>query len=219
MIFLALILLFFTIEPAYAFQKDGCAGDCKGCHSLTQDEASILLTGFVKKVVKVEMSPVKGLWEVTVEANGKKLPVYIDFSKKYLVSGDIIKLATKESITRERIQDLNPVDVAKIPLGDALVMGRRTAKKRVIIFDDPDCSFCAKLHNELKKILEKRRDIVFYIKLFPLESHAKAYEKSKTILCEKSIKLLEDSFAGKEITPPKCNTNQVDVNISLAKSL
>lgn len=72
----------------------------------------------------------------------------------------------------------------------------------------------------MKKILEKRKDIAFYLKLFPLvKLHPKAYEKSMTIVCKKSLELLEDVFAGKNIPEPKCQTSEVDNNIKLADRL
>ncbi len=72
----------------------------------------------------------------------------------------------------------------------------------------------------MKKVLEKRKDIAFYIKLFPLvKLHPKAYEKSKAIVCEKSLALLEDNFAGKNLPEPKCNATEVDDNIKLAENL
>ncbi|MEF9427202.1 MAG: DsbC family protein [Candidatus Mariimomonas ferrooxydans] len=93
-----------------------------------------------------------------------------------------------------------------------------------MVFDDPDCPYCAKLHPELKQIIEKRKDIVFYLKMFPiLQLHPQAYDKSKTIICEKSnekaIKLLEDVYAKKEIPKPSCDTKAVDENIKLAAKL
>jgi len=72
----------------------------------------------------------------------------------------------------------------------------------------------------MKKVLEKRKDIVFFIKLYPLvKIHPKAYEKSKAIVCEKSLKLLEDAFAKKELPKAKCETSAIDENIKLAESL
>ncbi|NOZ26381.1 MAG: thioredoxin fold domain-containing protein [Nitrospirae bacterium] len=72
----------------------------------------------------------------------------------------------------------------------------------------------------MKKIVEKRDDIVFYLKMYPLTSiHPKAYNKSKAIVCEKSIKLLEDAYDKKAIPAPKCETDAIDKNIALAKKL
>ncbi len=71
----------------------------------------------------------------------------------------------------------------------------------------------------MKTIIKKRNDIVFYIKLFPLSIHKDAYRKSRIIICERSLKLLDDAMEGKEINGRECNTDIIDKNISLANSL
>jgi thiol:disulfide interchange protein DsbC len=72
----------------------------------------------------------------------------------------------------------------------------------------------------MKKIIEERKDIVFYIKMLPLKTvHPEAYEKAKAIVCEKSLALLEDAFAGKPLPKPNCETTVVDENIRLAEKL
>jgi thiol:disulfide interchange protein DsbC len=71
----------------------------------------------------------------------------------------------------------------------------------------------------MKKVLEERKDIVFFLKMFPLKIHPAAYAKSKAILCEKSLSLLEDAFEKKPVPPPKCETPAVDENMKLAEKL
>jgi len=71
----------------------------------------------------------------------------------------------------------------------------------------------------MKKIIEERKDIVFYIKLFPLPIHPEAYEKSKAIVCEKSLALLEEAFDKKPLPKPNCETSMIDENIKLAEKL
>jgi len=72
----------------------------------------------------------------------------------------------------------------------------------------------------MKKVLEKRKDVVFYLKLFPLvKLHPKAYEKSMAIACKKSLELLEDNFAGKKLPPPECKTKEIDENLKLGEKL
>jgi thiol:disulfide interchange protein DsbC len=71
----------------------------------------------------------------------------------------------------------------------------------------------------MKKVIEKRKDIAFYVKMFPLQMHPGAYEKAKTIVCEKSLALLDDAFEGKELPKPKCETSVVDENLKLADKL
>jgi thiol:disulfide interchange protein DsbC len=71
----------------------------------------------------------------------------------------------------------------------------------------------------MKQVVKERKDIAFYIKMYPLPMHKTAYDKAKTIICEKSLSLLEDAFEGKTIPPPQCKTSVVDENIALAKNL
>ena len=71
----------------------------------------------------------------------------------------------------------------------------------------------------MKKVIEKRKDIVFFIKLYPLPMHKDAYEKSKAIVCENSLALLEEVFEKKQSPKPKCETSVIDDNIKLAQKL
>jgi len=100
-----------------------------------------------------------------------------------------------------------------------LVMGNAAAQKKAVVFTDPDCPYCLKLHTELKKIVAQRNDVAFYIKLFPLVMHKDAYWKSKSILCSSSLQMLEDNFEKKPIPAQDCNSDAVDKTIELAKSL
>jgi thiol:disulfide interchange protein DsbC len=220
----AILVLLLSGNSAYAFdvKGKGCGTDCIECHKIKEEEASNLFKGFVDKVIKVEEGPVKGMWEVEVEAQGKRFPLYLHYSKKYFFAGNIIDMENRKIVGKPArdVQKTEAVDVSKIPLEDAIVIGNPSAENKVIVFDDPDCPYCSKLHTEIKKVISQRKDIVFYIKLFPLVSlHPDAYNKSKTIVCEKSLKLLDDAFAGKKIPAPECETTQIDENIQLAASL
>src|SRR5574342_1085983 len=84
---------------AHAFDKTGCGGACADCHSLTKDDAAKVLAGMVDNVISVEKGPIEGLWAVGIERDGNKWPVYVDYSKKFLISGQVIRLANKENVT------------------------------------------------------------------------------------------------------------------------
>lgn len=225
--FVFVFTLFFGLAfsfPVRAFSTGGCEGDCNKCHSLSYEDA----LGVVRKmhsnakVLNIQISPVKGLWEITVDDNGRKGIFYTDFSNKYFIAGPIIALESGPNRSKEQldsIQDNRKVDVSKIPLDNALVLGSHSAQNKVIVFTDPECPFCAKLHIEMKKVVEQRKDIVFYIKLFPLAKHKEAYWKANAIACNKSLKMMEDNFEGKPIAKSECGTNDIDENMKLAKSL
>ncbi len=71
----------------------------------------------------------------------------------------------------------------------------------------------------MKKVAAERKDIAFFIKMFPLPMHKNAHERAKTIVCEKSLKLLEEAFQGKQLPKPGCRSSVVDDNIALGKRI
>lgn len=216
-----MIALFFLVPLNTALSFPTKNQDCSKCHTLKKEEADALLKIFNKniKVLSVTGSKAKYLWEVSYESDGKKGLIYIDLPKKHILSGTILDVGSKKNLTQEKLSEINKVNVSLIPLKDAVVIGDKNAKQKVIVFTDPECPFCAKLHEETKKLVTERKDIAFYIKMFPLKMHPAAYEKARTIACEKSLKLLDDAFEKKQLPPPKCTATILDENIKLAGKL
>jgi len=114
--------------------------DCSKCHQLTIDEANTIIRGVNPEisVMGVAMSPVEGMWEVVIEKDRKKGIAYIDFSKNHIMTGSILQVSDKENLTNRRLYELSKVDISTIPLDEALYMGKRDAKYKVIVFADPD---------------------------------------------------------------------------------
>ncbi|NJD61254.1 MAG: DsbC family protein [Deltaproteobacteria bacterium] len=219
---LAALLLASAGTGAFAFMKEGYgSGECKDCHSLTREEAGKLLAGIVDNVLNVEESPVQGLWVVDIVKGGRKIPIYIDYSKKYVLSGQVLHLGTKADLTAERMRKLNEVkaDFSRIPLEDALVVGNPSAKRKVVVFSDPDCHYCAMLHGELKTVIEKKPDVAFFVKLYSRNNDPASMEKAKSIICAKSLALLEGAYAGKPLPPAACRTDAPGQTLKLAGQL
>jgi len=78
----------------------------------------------------------------------------------------------------------------------------------------------------MKQVVEKKKDVAFYLKMFPLTRiHPQSYNKSKAIYCEKkksnarAMALLEDAYAKKQLPEPSCETDVIDKNIALGQRL
>lgn len=206
--------------PAAAFmaEGEGCgAGSCIDCHDLSTAEANEVLKQIDGEVVGVSPADVPGLWQVDMKMNGKTWPLYLDYSKSFLISGNVIQLESRKNLTESRFRELNPVDLSTIPLDDALLMGDPQAKTKVIVFTDPHCPYCSKLHQEIKKALEVRPDIAWQIKLMPIKKDSR--EVVETILCEKSLELLDAAFAGKQLPPPTCKNPSIDLTLQIAAAI
>ncbi|MEW6584537.1 MAG: hypothetical protein AB1442_02885 [Nitrospirota bacterium] len=137
---LSLFLAFFLLPASVCFAFPTKNQECTKCHTLKKDEASALLKNFDPdvKVLSVKRGAVKYLWEVEIESKNKKALIYIDLPKKHIISGSVIQVQGKKNLTRDRLSEINRVDASRIPVGDALVLGNRNAKKRIIVFDDPE---------------------------------------------------------------------------------
>ena len=216
-----LLCFFLTLTvSAFAMSQEGCgAGECNSCHSMTLEEAKEMFPR-AEKVVSVDFAEMPGVFVVELEGQGQRQPVYVDFSKKYVVSGNIYRLADGKNISEAKTSQVAvKIDPAKIPVDDAVLVGKSDAKHKIIVFTDPDCPWCKKLHVELKQVVKTDPEIAFQIKLFPLAMHKDAYAKSKSIVCLKSAELLDAAFAGAPIPPASCETDAVDKTISLANEL
>lgn len=220
---LAIYLLIFPLFVLPAMSDD--SNDKKVCDSIGQKEIQDMLVGTVIEgapVLYIKESSLAGICEVAINNGSQPVVFYVDSVRTHMIFGSLVNAKTMINLTSQAakaIQDKKRVDLSKIPLNNALVLGDDKAEKKVIIFTDPDCPYCSSLHLTLKQIVDKRKDISFYIKLYPLASHKEAYAKSKSIICNKSLLLLEDCFNKKQITKTECGTDEIDNNIKLVESL
>jgi thiol:disulfide interchange protein DsbC len=151
--------------------------------------------------------------------------VYLDFSKKYLIVGNVIDIVEKKSLTESAMEEQRQIDINKISIKDALIMGNKSGAKKLYIFSDPECPYCYKLHQELEKLIKEDKQVVAYIILFGLDIHPNAQWKSESIICkskenmEEALKMLEMSLQGKELPKINCGKNYADSNKKQANSL
>jgi thiol:disulfide interchange protein DsbC len=218
---LSLIAVLLAPDPAAAFPKgDPAAKSCAACHTLTREEATSILKDIADNVVGVLPGPSLGIWEVDASIGGKVYPLYLDYSRKLLVQGQYLRLSDKENITRLRFEELNRLDVSSIPLKDAIVLGKGDSKRRIIVFTDPSCPYCVKLHGAIKEAVAKDPEAAFFILPYPRNPADRGtYSKALAAACDKSGKILDDVFAGKEVPPPTCRSTAVDDTIRLAERL
>ncbi|HET6419466.1 MAG TPA: DsbC family protein [Geobacteraceae bacterium] len=219
----ALFVIFIFAPAAGAESQNSCVGDCAKCHSLTPTEAKTIIKG-LGDVKNVKMSPVKGLWELTLERNGREGIAYLDFSKKYILPGPIFDLATgNRHGTPPSRNQARKTDVSKIPLSDSVILGNPNGKKKMFVFTDPDCPFCRKMHEELKRLTTMEPDLAIYVKMYPLNIHPKAYGKARVILGAgaNAPKMLDKAFSGEPLPEPGPSdpAGPVDESIRFAESI
>lgn len=128
--FLSVLFMFIGITTPSIAKMENC----------TKEEALGILVKFIPdiKIIEVRRAPIESLCEVAFEVKGNKSIIYLNPSKKKIFNGSIVDAETKANLTKQRLMEINRVDVSKIPLDDALLLGNHDAKYKVIVFDDPE---------------------------------------------------------------------------------
>lgn len=117
-----------------------------------------------------------GLYEVLLDDR----IVYTDTRAKYLLVGAIYDSDSKTNLTEERQRELNRVVVADLPLDKAIVKVKGNGARKLVVFSDPDCPFCAQLEKTLKVV----DNTTVYTFLFPIDQlHPDAARKARMIWC------------------------------------
>jgi len=142
------------------------------------------------KIAQVEPNPyIKGLCDVVIEFNGKKLLFYVDNSGRYILlttpKGPIIvDLQTQRDLTTPKRRKLEALPKTAIQELEEVVAFTYGDKGKVVyLFTDPDCPFCQRLEPTLKKLADEGKIQVKVI-FFPLPFHPHAYKKAVATVCQ-----------------------------------
>ena len=127
----------------------------------------------VKGVAK---SPYFGLYEVQFEDQ----LIYTDAKVNYVLVGSVYDANTRKNLTEAKLRELNRVAFASLPLDLAFKRVKGNGERKLAIFSDADCPFCARLEQELKNV----DNVTIYTFLFPIDQlHPDAARKSRIIWC------------------------------------
>ncbi|MDR3213135.1 MAG: DsbC family protein [Azoarcus sp.] len=199
--FLAALLLVLAVPPASA------------------DEASVRKnieafigapTPVVESVIRI---PQGGLYEILF-VSGELL--YTDEAVSFLVDGRIIDARTRQDITRARLEKLSAIDFKTLPLEQAVKRVNGNGKRVLATFEDPNCGFCKKLGQELRKV----KDVTIYTFLYPILS-PDSESTSRHIWCAKDKAAAWGDWIvdGKTPKPATCDSAAIDRNVQLGKKL
>jgi thiol:disulfide interchange protein DsbC len=165
------------------------------------------------RITSVRESAVTGLFEVVMGRN----VAYTDEAGRYMVFGHLYDMKEQKDLTAAVLDELNKVDVAALPLADAIKTVRGKGERKLFVFSDPDCPYCKRLEPELARL----DNVTIYTFLYPLDGlHPDARRKAQAIWCAKDRTKAWEAFmaAGKLPEGATCD-NPVERNVHLGGSL
>jgi thiol:disulfide interchange protein DsbC len=129
------------------------------------------------KIEEVSKAPMPGLYEVRL--NGTEI-FYTDADGNFLIQGNLIDTKAKRNLTEERIAKLTEIDFDSLPLKDAFTIVRGNGKRKVAVFEDPNCGYCKRFEKDLQSV----NNVTVYMFLYPILGPSST-ERSKNLWCAK----------------------------------
>lgn len=126
------------------------------------------------KIDEVSKTPMAGLYEVRVGFD----VFYTDEQGNYLLQGSLMDVKARRNLTEERIEKLSAVDFDKLPLNDAFKIVRGDGKRKLAVFEDPNCGYCKRFEQDLTNV----NNITVYLFLYPVLGQDSVV-KSRNIWC------------------------------------
>mgnify|MGYP003440704529 FL=1 len=146
------------------------------------------------KIDEITKTPIPGLYEFRI---GTEV-FYTDEQGNHVIEGHVIDTRTRVNLTQARIDKLTQIDVAKLPLKDAIVWKQGTGERKLVVFADPNCGYCKRFERDLNNV----KDVTVYTFLYPILG-GDSPEKSKNIWCAKDNTKAWRDWMLEGVTPPK----------------
>lgn len=160
---------------------------------------------------KVNETPAPGVYEAIF---GTEL-LYVDATGQYFFP-TMVNMAMQRNLGEERRAELNRIDFAALPLGDAVKMVYGKGTRKMVVFADANCGYCKRLEANLSQL----KDVTVYT--FPLGIlGADSVAKANAINCAKpenrakmwTAMMLE----GARPVTKECQNGLSDKNLALFK--
>jgi thiol:disulfide interchange protein DsbC len=164
------------------------------------------------KIDEINKTPIPGLFEVRV---GSEI-FYTDELGNHLIDGQVIDTKTRNNLTEARLNKINAIDFAALPLKDAVTWKSGTGARRIVVFADPNCGYCKRFERDLQRV----KDVTVHTFLLPILG-GDSPEKSRNIWCAKDSAQVWLNWMLKDVPPPRtlgeCDAGAIERNVALAR--
>jgi thiol:disulfide interchange protein DsbC len=167
----------------------------------------------LQRIDEVSRSPMPGLFEVRV--NGIDI-YYTDAEGNYLIQGNLIDTRQRRNLTEERVEKLSAIPFDAMPLKDAFTIVRGNGRRKLVVFEDPNCGYCKRFERDLQKV----DNVTVHLFLYPILG-PDSMERSKAIWCAKDPAkawldwMVHDQLPG--AAPSSCDTSALARNVEFGR--
>ena len=165
----------------------------------------------IPKIEEITPTPLAGIYELRLSTNEI---YYSDATGNFLIQGNLIDTKSKRNLTEERESKLSAIDFSALPLKDAITLVHGNGKRKLAVFEDPNCGYCKRFERDLAKV----DNVTVYLFLMPVLG-PNSVEKSRNIWCAKDPGAAWVNLMQKDVIPAaaQCNTAAVDRNLEFGR--
>ena len=153
----------------------------------------------IPRIEEITRSPMAGLYEIRLSTNEI---YYSDAEGNFLIQGSLIDTKSKRNLTEEREAKLSAIDFGTLPFKDAITIVRGNGKRKLAVFQDPNCGYCKRFERDLAKV----DNITIYLFWYPILGDD-SMTKSRNVWCAKDPAGAWSQVMTKEQTIPNANCN------------
>ena len=199
------------------FVKFSMLSSLMGCSFLVSAQETLIRKNLAEripqfqKIDEISKSAMPGIYEVRI--NSTEI-LYTDAEGNFLLQGNLIDTRQRRNLTEERIEKLTAISFDTLPLKDAFTIVRGNGKRKLAVFEDPNCGYCKRFERDLQKV----NNVTVHMFLYPILS-ADSTEKSKNIWCAKDKgKTWQDWMVHDKLpTTASCDTTALDRNLEVGQ--
>ena len=168
----------------------------------------------LKNIDEVNKTGIPGVFELRV--NGTDI-LYTDSQGNYLIQGVMIDTKTRKDLTQERIDKLTALKFDALPFKDAFTIVRGNGKRKLVVFEDPNCGYCKRFERDLQSV----DNVTIHMFLYPILG-ADSSEKSRAIWCSKDpAKAWQDWMVRDQQptpAPASCDATALTRNVEIGRA-
>lgn len=165
----------------------------------------------------ISQRELKGLCEIIIKADGKKLPIYFNTEENFIIVGQMFSV--KRNLSSEQIEEIHGKEFLalkkEINRATAITYNHSANSEHTIyMFTDPACPWCHKAESQIKKIADEY-NLILKVIFYPINIQGK--EKAIVAVCHKFnlINYLKEEWRKQKINDYQCQEGKVLINDSI----
>ncbi|HNJ46246.1 MAG: DsbC family protein [Rubrivivax sp.] len=164
----------------------------------------------LSQIDEISKTPMPGLFEVRVGTD----VLYTDAEGNFLLHGSLLDARNGRNLTEERVNKLLAVDFKTLELKNAITMVRGNGKRKLAVFEDPNCGYCKRFEKDLQKV----DNVTVHLFLIPILGED-SVNKSRQIWCAADRAKSWNDWMLRDVAPKGkaiCNTEALTANLEFA---